>query len=153
LKEFSRLDQAKLVKFAEWRGQQNWSLWEYLMVHGNMDLAVAFSELFWPVVIQVENCYLRANVYTPEAFQKLLAEFRGESKRVEAFANHLHLYDLFFNSGYLSDDDVYEYLGSMLKKSWMSALKEQFPGTKFNVIFSSEPDDYGPTITFHHLTS
>lgn len=151
MKESTNLNQAKLVKFAEWRSKQNWRLWDYLMAHGNMDLAVAFLELFWPVVIKIENCYLRADVCKPDEFQTLSVKFEGNSERIETFANHLHLYDLFFSSGYSSDIEVYEHLGHLLRKSWMCALNDQFPDVKFNVILSSEPEDYGPTLTFHHL--
>lgn len=151
VKESNNLNQAKLVKFSEWKGKQNWSLWDYLMAHGNMDLAVAFSELFWPIVVKIEDCYLRAGICTLEEFRTLSAELEGNSQRIETLANHLHLYDLFFSSGYSSDIDVYEHLGHLLQKSWMCALNDQFPDVHFNVILSSEPDDYGPTLTFHHL--
>jgi hypothetical protein len=70
---------------------------------------------------------------------------------LEEILNHTHVYDLFSEPE--NDEEVSleicEEIGKFLIKSWAIALKETFPEKEFNISVSTEPVDYGPTITFY----
>jgi len=41
-----------------------------------------------------------------------------------------------------------EYLAKILTVMWKHALEEAFPGKEFEFYYATEPDEYGPTISF-----
>ncbi len=128
------------------------SMSDYLYYYGNLDLAVAFAEYFWPKIVEVEGCYLLAPNYAKTSLTDWLDSLEGDKSRVEAVINHVHIYDLFENPTKNHgeyDLKVYEYLALTLQQSWRAALQMQFPEVKFDVTFATEPDDYGPTVTFY----
>ncbi len=75
-------------------------------------------------------------------------ELKGDNRALEALINHLHVYDLFSNDGE-NDLETYEYLGEVLVECWTCALKTKFPNLEFTVDYATEPEEYGPTITFY----
>jgi len=48
--------------------------------------------------------------------------------------------------------DIYEYFAEMLLKFWKFSLYDRFPDKKFEFIYGTEPDDYGPTLTFFQIS-
>jgi hypothetical protein len=96
------------------------------------------------------------------------AELKRDARRdrgaVERLINHVHIYDLFFTrtvkvfdppdeGPLVSLDERYplklkEYLAQVLMLCWKHALQEAFPGTACEFSYATEPEAYGPTITF-----
>ncbi len=61
------LDQTKMKRFTKWQAewaQPDFDLRDFMNFHGNLDLAVAFSGLFWPDIVEVGGCYFRAQKAT-----------------------------------------------------------------------------------------
>ena len=42
-----------------------------------------------------------------------------------------------------------EEAGRRLAAAWTAALAARFPDRRFTVEFATEPDEYGPTVSFH----
>lgn len=83
---------------------------------------------------------------------------------MEQLINHLHIYDLSHThtvkmleppdgGPLVLMDLVYslelkEYLARVLMVCWKHALQEAFPDRQFEFSYATEPEEYGPTITF-----
>ena len=146
------LDVGELKDFKDWAGSNDLSISDYLFSHGNLDLAIAFAEYFWPKVVEAEGCYLFAPNYSRASLTDWLDSLEGDKSRVEAVMNHVHIYGLFENptKNYGEYDlKVYEYFAPTMQQTWQAALQMQLPEVKFDVVFATEPDDYGPTVTFY----
>ena len=124
--------------------------WDEIQINGSNRLAVAFGRLFWPEFIGVEGCVLLESRYSPENFRLWSDHFGGDCTGIESIINHLHLYDLCLNDPNFAETKLpeLEELARTLLKCWECALKEAFPDKRFRFDFATEPDEYGPTITF-----
>jgi hypothetical protein len=124
--------------------------WDEIHVHGTRRLAVAFGRLFWPEFVEVEGCVLLVSQYRPENFRHWFDPLGGDCTGIEAMINHLHLYDLCLNDPNSAETRLpeLEELARTLLKCWECALKEAFPNKRFTFDFATEPDEYGPAITF-----
>ena len=75
--------------------------------------------------------------------------YSAEPWRIEAVLNEVHLYDLLaddYDDGQLGD---LEQIARRMAEAWTVALATRFPDISFHVSFATEPDEYGPTISFH----
>ncbi|CAN5892871.1 hypothetical protein BH24DEI2_BH24DEI2_01310 [soil metagenome] len=147
-------DLTKMLRFQQW--QEGWvrpnhDLWDFMNFHGNLDLAVAFSSLFWPDIVEVDGCYFRSQTGLQEMLQEWNVVLKGDKRALEGLINHLHVYDLFSfaDDGVEIDLSVRECLGETLVECWTCALKTKFPEVSFTVDYATEPDEYGPTLTFY----
>jgi len=138
-----------LPRLSEWQSlvERPFSLSDLLKQDGNLDLAVAFAQLFWPTFTEIDGCILRKEQYDPDSFQSWMHSTNGDRRQIESVLNHLHIYDLFQNDREYSLE-VYEYVAEILRRTWRAALSEQFPDRRFIFHYATEPDDYGPTIYF-----
>jgi hypothetical protein len=153
---FERFDRNSLPIFSAWK--KGWSNEEQIdlrffsKITGNIELAIAYSELFWPKFREVRGCYVRdfENVEYDETkipANMSLAEQQGK----ESMYNHVHLYDAFPNQQQGTPLAAYEHLAQMMLHTWRCALELQFPGVKFEFYYDTEPDEYGPTISCWHV--
>jgi len=132
-------------------GKPDLRIWEYLNYKADFELAFVFSKLFWPDFMQVDGCILLVEQYDPKSFEMWKQKFNGDCKKIESIINHIHIYDLFLNcetEGF--DITLLENLGQILLKCWGCALRELFPDKQFHFQYSTEPEEYGPTISFYH---
>ncbi len=72
-------------------------LWNYLNMRADLDMAAAFTKLFWPDFIEVDGCVLLKIAYSPNSFQSWVEHYHGDTRKVEAMINHVHISDLFLN--------------------------------------------------------
>ena len=129
--------------------------WDEITLFGTKKLAFAFGRLFWPEFVEIEGCILLAAKYDSENFRRWFDHFGGDRSSTEAMINHLHLYDLCLNDATRADEDLpaLEDLAHRLMKCWQSALNECDSNRRFVFEFATEPDEYGPTITFFQEAS
>lgn len=117
---------------------------------GRYDHAIGYSRIFWPEFYQFENCIFRRRV-SPEEYRKWMDSCGGNKSGLEAFVNHLHILDLFYNSDFEPSEPVLVHLGKVLKDMWGCKLSKAYPSMRFQVDFLSEgnlnPIDY--QITFY----
>jgi hypothetical protein len=135
-------------------------LWTYLNMRADYDLAVAFSKLYWPDFVEVDDCVFLAEHFFPNNYAQWWKDLDGDKKRIEAMINLTAIWDLFMNSGAIlerSSEEVdklyshqlYVYLGEVLVVCWKQALSKAFPNRQFVMDYSDTIQDYGPTITFY----
>jgi len=131
------------------------NLRDFIKYKSDFDLAFAFCKLFFPDFVQAEGCVILAEAYDPVTFQDWKHRLHGRTQDLETTLNHTHIYDLFSESEENEDVslEICDEIAKHIAKSWTNALKEAFPDKKFTVTLSTEPDDYGPTITFCQSSS
>jgi hypothetical protein len=117
-------------------------------MRADLDLAAAFTKLFWPDFIEVDGCILLKIAYSPESFQSWVEQYHGDTRRVEAMMNHIHISDLFLNPPRDVDfpDQLFEYLANALVFGWKQALQAAYPDKQFVFTLGH---GYGPEISFH----
>lgn len=124
-------------------------IWAYLSHHSTPGLAALFGKLFRPDFVEVEGCILLAENYRPGEYAAWAQQFDHDRGRIERMINHTHVYDLFATrAGDYTHPDVWEYLGRTLLACWRCALAAAYPGRTFEFFYATEPDDYGPTLSF-----
>lgn len=147
------LDLAKLRDFEKWRadwGKPDFTLWDYINYRSDPELAVAFATLFWPRFVEVDGCILLAEHYDPHNFTQWKAQFAGNCQDIERMVNHVHVYDLFANSGASGTAiEALNYLAQTLMRCWDCDLRATFPSRRFVFEYATEPEEYGPTITIY----
>ena len=104
---------------------------------------------FWPTFVEEQGCVLLPWEFSAETFQAWWEELSGDCKNIENAVNHLHLWDV-FSSDEIPESQLVE-LGQVLAGSWAAALKEQHESREFDVRFTNEKDDYGPTVSIVSL--
>lgn len=141
-----------LPRFKEWRQTfsygKDFTLMDYLYAKGDLDIAIAFSELYLPEIVKVHGCYFRKAAYRNSSIPTEKDMPLDKRQQAERLVNHLHIYDLFSEDHPNTSLEVEENLARTLVKSWSCAAKVQFPEVHFSFDFRTEPEAYGPTITF-----
>lgn len=152
MKTEGSLDTSLLPDFQQWLSQNQPGqphLWEYVRQRTNVDLAAAYASLFWPDFLEVEGCVLLAERYDPQEFAQWLEHFKGNTEQLERMLNHVHVYDLILDpAADAVDIQVWEHIGQALLHCWRAALRTQFPERAFGFSYATEPNVYGPTISF-----
>jgi hypothetical protein len=125
--------------------------WREIHDRGDADLALAFGRLFWPVFVERCGCVLIEHRADDVAVAEALERAGGELRRVEELLNRVCLrQEMPFEDSEVEDETFLE-VGRILRRSWLAALAEQFPGRRFVVeLLDSEDDWNGPTL---YLTS
>ena len=116
---------------------------------------VGFSSLMvawrfiWPEFVCVDGCVLLPWEYSAETFEGWRDQFSDDLIAIENTVNHLHLWDI-FDASEVSGEGLIV-LGEALKRSWAGALATQFPDRAFEVSFTDDEVDYGPTLSIKSL--
>lgn len=141
-----KLDRDSLPRFSEWKKEwgevgQDFGLDYYAVLNGNIELAIAYSDLIWPKVRKVQGCYIlerEGRDYSKLTFENMSLE---QQQQAEAMYNHTHLYDCFPNQVRGTPLAAYEYLAEIMLETWPLALQKQFPDVKFEFSYGTEPDE------------
>jgi len=147
------LDPSLLPIFQRYKQEnEHWipdfDLWSYLNLRADIDLAAAFSKLFWPDFVEIDGCVLLALHYERDNFEHWKEHFDGNRSATEAMINHVHIHDLFVNSASRVEypAELKQYLGKVLLICWRHALEDAFPSRHF--VFSiAGPSE--PSISFY----
>ena len=115
------------------------------------DVVVAAGRLLLPKFVEHEGGVFLETNFTLKGYSEWSARMADLSE-VEKMINHQHVYDLFS-----VPDDIPEesYLGvaNLLAETINLALRVCYPERKFCVAVSNTDQDYGPTVSFHSLSS
>lgn len=125
------------------------SVWGQLGSNYDIEQASLFANLFCPAFVGVQGCVLLEAKFETSAFHRWWQELHGDIAAIERMVNHTHLYDLFPRA---DDEELallrYEHVAQSLIGCWEGALRRAFPDRSFAFSYATEPDEYGPTITF-----
>jgi hypothetical protein len=113
---------------------------------------VAVSSLFWPEFIEFRGCVVLAVNTSQAGLQKWWDDTSGDREKIQAALNHAHLYDFVV---YEEQTDVrlaaLEGVAERIADGWRPRLAALYPERRADVVVTSEPDDYGPTVSFSFL--
>ncbi len=115
----------------------------------DLDSLEHVAHLMWPDLVEVGGCVFLATHYS-EASRESFVAAGVTGSALEDVVNHVHLYDVVAEySG--SDEDLQrlEAVAMLMKQSWAARLAIAFPGRTFIVTFATEPEEYGPTVSFN----
>lgn len=112
------------------------------------ELALTYSKLFWPDLIEVEGLVLLSMNYTREYFDEVLTNYGAEN--VEGHINLCYLQYLIGTGEYDCDDEIWELLGETLCETWKQRAQYLFPEKSFVTEFAWYSDDIGdPGVTLY----
>ncbi len=150
-----QLDTNLLPDFSQLRSQVDWkySLHNYIESRGSTELAVAFTQLFWPEFIVRNDCVIRADGFDNQNFDQWWAQTSGNRRAIECAMNVLHTRDLVPSDETVLDDSVIDYLGNVIAEMWRARLLLLFPERAFEVRYSAvgEEPDSGSVVVFQKV--
>jgi hypothetical protein len=149
------LDEAQLAEYQQWKRDfraPDLSLWDFIRFHGKIEHALVLGQLFVPDFIEVRDFVFIRDKFEPQSLESWIAELDGNRQSIERVINHTHIYDLFHDPvDTPSRLYIAEQLALMLRFTWSLVLAHGFPQRRFAFEYGTEPDEYGPTITFYQL--
>ena len=136
---------ALIPEMAAWNNGDGISVDGWLSCSGSLELAIAFSTLFWPRFAVFDGCVLFEG-FSTDSFTGFMQQTKADRADVESVMNNCHLMDLFSpatGAGVAEpSSEQLEYLGSVLQDAWETKLSRDFPDRKFTVSFDrGSPDD------------
>ena len=115
----------------------------------SVDQLAAVITFITPEFREHRGCVIRGDRFDSANVDSWLASTDGDTCAVEQVVNHLHLYDVI-------DDDYddaqlpeLETVARHIATAWRDLLRARYGRRQFTVTVESEPDEYGPTISFH----
>lgn len=112
------------------------------------ELALMYSKLFWPELIEVDGFVLLAMNYDREYFDEVITNYGAEN--VEGHINLSYLQYLVGVGEYDCDDEIWELLGQTLCETWKQRAQYLFPQKSFVTEFAWYSDDIGdPGVTLY----
>ena len=93
--------------------------------------------MFWPAFVQHEECIFRRDL-DATTYQDWMKSLNGNTAKVEAMVNRVHIADLFLGSGYQPSSSLLLHFGQVLKEMWSCKLARDFPGRSFEIELRSD---------------
>jgi hypothetical protein len=95
------------------------------------------SLMFWPAFVQHEDCIFRKDL-DAATYQDWIKSLNGDTAKVEAMVNRVHIADLFLSSGNQPSSSLLLHFGQVLKDMWSCKLARDFPGRSFEIELRSD---------------
>ena len=105
---------------------------------GNFSLAVGYTTMLWPALVQFDGYILRDG-FSIETLRSFEAACKGDRRAVETVMNHRHLADLHSGCDDVSPDKLL-WLGHVLREIYEAKLLWQFPTRPCTVSFHIPQD-------------
>lgn len=125
----------------------NFSWWSYMNMKSDLQTALAFAKFFYPEFIEVDNCLILKDRYSPELYH----QWRTREDDKTIIEKMMNLYELkdFFHINRNEDEDELNQLkefGYVLKHFWTQCLKERYLEKQMVVKVFEEYDDLFITV-------
>lgn len=142
------LNTNNLKNYQQWKqaNGNDFSLWDYIFGVGNVEIALAFSKLFWPDFIEYDRGIFLAETFNPQICEEWKAKLENDINAVEKVMNHIHLEDILPEAEKVEIENIF-YLGQVLSQMWESRLKLLYPNQCFQV--ECNRDDSTVIVTFY----
>ena len=140
------LDTSWLPKFT---ADKSLVSWEYLLdniIEGYADyeVAIAFTNLYWPNFVERRGCIVRAEFAT-DALDRCWDSTGGNREQIELVLNHLHIADIIPSESGAADERLLSYLGQSIAQMWRARLRDLFPDRECVVTFVDDESDGTPS--------
>ena len=149
----TNLQLEQLKNYQLWRkaNGEAFTLLDYLYGVANIELAIAFTALFWPEFTEHKGGVFFAIGFSEQLYDQWHEALKGDLVGIEQVMNHRHVADLLPGSENTSSENVL-YLGQKIAEMWESRLARLYPKRRFSVrCYRDEDSDV--EITFTQLTS
>ncbi len=141
---------ALIPELPQWNGGRGIAILDWLGCMGSFDLAIGYTELFWPHFTERDGCIVRTTEVPTGSLQSALDQAGGRASQVEAVYNMMVLVDLHSGTviepgqtvGLARPEPTWEqllYLGERLCEMWLEKLKRDFPDRQFLVLLNDKP--------------
>lgn len=120
-----------------WMDDEAGAISALLATSGSVELAVAYSFIFWPRFVVIDGHVLRAHT-DPDSVRTWSEHLGGDASKVEGMLNHVHLKDLHQHNGEPNELQL-RYFGRLLAEIHRVKLARDFPDQRFEVDFNDEP--------------
>ena len=142
-----------IPELAKWNKGDGISLGSWISGVGRFDHALGYTAIFWPDFALYEGCIFHTSP-DPANFRDWMKSLNGDTAKVEAMMNHVHLVDLFANSQFQPSKALLLRLGQIMKEMWTCKLAQDFPERRFEVELSTDSDDVVEfEITFFQISN
>ncbi|MGK7900051.1 MAG: hypothetical protein AB4352_01305 [Hormoscilla sp.] len=150
VKQRTNLHADKLPDFQQWKKVNNddFSLWDYLFGVGSVELAIAFSKLFWPDTIEHEGGIFLSEAFDLQIYEQWKAKLGNDMTSIERVINHQHVDDILPGSQAVGMENIL-YLGKAIAQMWQSRLKVLYPQRSFEV--NCDRVEHSVVVTFHQV--
>jgi hypothetical protein len=139
-----------IPELRDWNGGAGVDVDAWTGCSGNFQLAIGYSEVFWPRFVEFETYILREG-FSMKSLRAFECNPPNDRQSVESVMNHLHIADIQFYGCEDASKERLIYLGTVLREIHEAKLKWQFPNRHFEVHFftpDTEDDLWGYQITF-----
>lgn len=131
--------------------QQGRTLMNHAANACGIEEVLATAALFWPVIVEDEDCVFVAEFYT-QSLEQLKKQFQNDKREIERWVNAWSLADFFLlaDTPSVQDDALIAAFGETLRFFWSFRLKTLFPNRDFVVEVSEGIEgERGLAITFY----
>ena len=141
------LNAEQLTDFQQWKkaNDNDFSLWDYLFGSANIEIAIAFTKLFWPDFVEHEGGIFLSEAFDSQIYEQWKIELGNDVAAIEQVMNHQHIDDILPGAENASTDNLL-YLGQALAQMWESRLKSLYPQRRFQV--KCDRDEHTVAVTF-----
>ncbi len=125
-----------------WNGGKGIDLRSWVGCEGNFSLAVGYTTIFWPSLVEFEG-YILHEGFSVDSLRGFEASTNGNRRSVEAVMNHRHIADMQHGGCADISYDKIVLLGTVLRDMYQAKLAWQFPDRPCEVglYFADEEDD------------
>jgi hypothetical protein len=144
------LDTDQLSEFQQWRkaNGDDFSMWDYLFGVANVEVAIAFTSLFWPDIVEHEDGIFLAESFEAQIYQQWKGKFGNDIASIERVINHQHLDDILPGADKVGSENLF-YLGRAIAQMWASRLESLYPNRRFEVC--CDRDESTVVVTFYQV--
>lgn len=145
------LNADKLSDYQHWKeaNSDDFSLWDYLFAVTDVEIAIAFTKLFWPNFVEQDGGIFLAEVFEIELYEQLKAELGEEDiTAIERALNQQHIDEMLPGAEKVGAENVL-YLGQAIAQMWDSRLKSLYPQRRFQV--ECKPNEFAVSVTFYQI--
>ncbi len=142
------LNKDKLIDFQQWKkaNGDNFSLLDYLFGVSSIEVALAFTKLFWPDFVEHEGGIFLSEAFNREIYEQWKVQLGNDITAIERVINHQHIDDILPGAENVGIDNLF-YLGQSLAQMWSSRLKLLYPHRHFQV--ESHWDEHTVVVMFY----
>lgn len=123
-------------------------------LHGSADIqmAVAFTALFWPDLVEHDGGVFLQESFNPEFHAQWKAKLGDDVSAIERVMNHRHVGDLLPGADRVGFANL-QHLGHVLAATWRTRLADAFPERQFEVSCNEDLENEEVTVTFSQATA
>ena len=132
----------QLQDFQLWKNANGdgFTLLDYLTGVANIEIAIAFTKLFWPDFVEYKGGIFLADGFAEQIYNEWHEKMGDNITAIEQVMNHTHISDLLPGSENVTFDNLL-YLGQTISQMWESRLGKLYPDKHFLVRCESDQEN------------